>query len=61
MDLFKKMIDNNEKITRIDDHIPTKEELEESLKDIPKEEVDKYKAEAQAFIKQHKIKVDKSV
>ncbi len=55
------MIDNNEKITRIDDHIPTKEELEESLKDVPQEDIDKYKAEAQTFIKRHKIKVDQSV
>ena len=43
------------KITRIDDHVPTKEEIEEKLKDIPKEECDIYRAEARAFLKRHRI------
>ena len=55
------MINENEKITRIDDHIPTKEEIEEKLKDIPQEEKNGYIAEARAFLKRHRIKINASI
>ena len=54
------MTNNEEKITRIDDHVPTKKEIEEKLKEIPKEECERYRAEARAFLERHKINLNTS-
>ena len=60
LEVFKKMTNNEEKITRIDDHVPTKKEIEEKLKEIPKEECERYRAEARAFLERHKINLNTS-
>ncbi len=44
------MIADKEPITRIDDHVPTLEEIDEKLQNIPQEEKNKYLKEFREFL-----------
>ena len=49
---FKKIMENNERITRIDDRLLTPEEIDEKLKDVPQEEIDGYLRDFKRLSKQ---------
>lgn len=55
------MTNNNEKITRIDDNIPTEEEIRESLKGMTPEERHNLDTFFEAFLKKHKLKLNTSL
>ena len=54
------MADNEEKITRIDDHIPTEEEIKKSLKDMTQEERNNLDAFFGEFLKKHNLEFNTS-
>lgn len=48
-------MDNNERITRIDDRLLTPEEIDEKLKDVPPEEIEEYQDRIRRLQKRGKI------